>query len=189
MNKWADHYTRKAQSEGLAARSYFKLEELDQRFGLLREGLGVLDLGCAPGSWLQYIAKKIGPKGEAWGVDLQPVALSLPAYVHVLQADVFSELEWSPVDLIVSDMAPSTSGDHGGDSARSAALVERALDLARMLLRPGGNLLAKYLEGSDMPALALRFRAGFSRFVRFRPKATRKHSTEVFLLGLGRTLE
>ncbi|MBW8004138.1 MAG: RlmE family RNA methyltransferase, partial [Planctomycetes bacterium] len=147
MKKIRDSYFHKAKREGYAARSAYKLEEIDRKRRLLRPGMRVLDLGCAPGSWLQYAAQQVGTEGRVTGVDLQEVTASLPSAVTVLQADVFDlgpaqlggnvEGEGEGFDVILSDMAPATSGIKQADAARSARLAERALELAQKCLRPG----------------------------------------------------
>ena len=184
-----DHFGRRAKQEGKPARSVYKLEELDSRWHLLRRGDKVLDLGCAPGSWLQYAAERVGPGGRVLGYDLKPLAISLPPHAEARVGDAFAipdvELPGG-VDVVLSDMAPSTMGDHKTDAARSAALCERALDLADRLLRPGGHVVVKALEGGDVPALVRRMRAGYDKVEQLRPQATRARSTEIFLVGLGR---
>jgi 23S rRNA (uridine2552-2'-O)-methyltransferase len=189
MKKVRDHYATRARREGFAARSAYKLEEIDRRRRLLRPGQRVLDLGCAPGSWLQYAARRVGPSGQVLGVDLEPVGLALPPQVRVITADVLAlsgeELlgEGPPFDLVLSDMAPRTSGIKGADAARSAGLARRALALAASLLRPGGALLVKVFQGAELPALRKEFAAAFERVSLEKPKASRAESVEVFLLG------
>lgn len=182
-----DHYTRRAKKEGKAARSIYKLEEIDSRFRVLRAGDRVLDLGCAPGSWMQYAARKVGPKGQVIGVDLKPISISLPGHAEARVGDVYKlqpEDIGAPVDVLLSDMAPSTMGDHTTDALRSAALVESALELCHPLLREGGHAVFKVLEGGEVPKIVAQMRTMFDQVQRLRPKATRKESTEIFLIGL-----
>jgi len=182
-----DHFARRAKKEGKAARSVYKLEEIDQRWGVLRKGGGVLDLGCAPGSWLQFAAGRVGSKGRVIGYDLKPLQISLPAHAQARVGDVF-ELEdgafEEPFDTVLSDMAPSTMGDHTTDAIRSAGLAEMALALADRLLKRGGSVVIKVLEGGDVPGIVERMRMDYEKVERLRPKATRKSSTELFLIGL-----
>jgi 23S rRNA (uridine2552-2'-O)-methyltransferase len=125
----------------------------------------VLDLGCWPGSWMQYVAEKVGDEGLVYGIDLRPVSLSFPANVQHAIADVFT---WTPAelgpdvrfDLVLSDMAPHTTGDSHTDKWRSEALAARALEIARQALRPGGHLVAKVFQGGQFPELLGRRRAG-----------------------------
>ncbi len=183
-----DHYGRRAKAEGHAARSIYKLEEIDGRWRLLRPGQVVIDLGCAPGSWMQYAALRVGPRGRVLGYDLAPLRVSLPAHAEARVGDVFAlDVATLPeADVVLSDMAPSTMGDHQTDAARSAGLAERALHLAEARLKPGGHLVVKVLEGGDVPALIKRMRSVFERVEQLRPQATRKRSTEMFLIGLGK---
>ncbi len=191
MKKIQDHYFKQAKREGFAARSAFKLEEIDRRQRLLRPGMRVLDLGCAPGSWLQYAAHRVGPKGQVLGVDLQTVTVALPPQARTLQGDVFeiepeALLEGGPLfDVVISDMAPKTTGIPSADAARSAELVLRAVTLATSLLKPGGSLLAKVFQGSRMAEVRAELALCFERVSIEKPKASRAESVEVFLLGSG----
>jgi 23S rRNA (uridine2552-2'-O)-methyltransferase len=184
-----DHYARRAKREGYAARSAYKLEELDRHKGLLRKGMRVLDLGCAPGSWLQYVAQRVGERGAVIGIDLQPVTIALPSWARAIQGDAFETDVVAPqedlFDVILSDMAPKTTGVPSGDAARSAALARRALELAGRLLKPGGALLAKVFQGAEFPRLREEFRARFERVTIEKPRASRAESVELFLLGMG----
>jgi 23S rRNA (uridine2552-2'-O)-methyltransferase len=184
-----DHYGRRAKAEGKAARSVYKLEEIDDRWRLLRPAARVLDLGCAPGSWLEYAAAKVGAKGYVIGYDLKPVSISVPSNAEARLGDAFAidpRDVPGPFDMVLSDMAPSTMGDHATDAIRSAALAERALDMAEVHLRQGGNFVVKVLEGGDVPLIVARMRTLFDKVERLRPKATRRESTESFIIGLGR---
>ena len=135
MKKIKDHYFHKAKQNGYVARSAYKLEEIDKKHRIIRKGNFVLDLGCSPGSWLQYTSRIVGEEGEVLGVDLQPVNHSLPAHVRVLQADIFEltakdlEIGGGMVDVILSDMAPKTSGIRATDAQRSYALNQQVLQL------------------------------------------------------------
>jgi 23S rRNA (uridine2552-2'-O)-methyltransferase len=194
MSKWQprDHYFDRAKKEGFRARSVYKLEEVDRRVRLLKPGQRVLDLGCHPGSWLQYCAQAVGKNGLVVGIDIRPVSLELPSHVHVLQADVQdlapADLHrFSPeFDVVLSDMAPDTSGIRFADSSRSALLFERAIFLADGLLRPGGHFLGKIFQGSDFDALVLELKSKFRQVRGIKPRATRKQSKEIYLLALER---
>ena len=197
MTRWQpqDHYFKRAKKEGFPARSVYKLDEIDRRVRLLRPGQRVLDLGCHPGSWLLYCARSVGQRGLVVGVDTLPMSLELPPYVHVLRIDVF-ELQpadlhrFSPTfDVVLSDLAPATTGIRSADSARSALLFERALGLAGELLVPGGHFLGKIFQGSDFDAMVLYMKRMFRRVRGIRPHATRKESKEVYLLGMERRAE
>jgi 23S rRNA (uridine2552-2'-O)-methyltransferase len=197
MTRWQpqDYYFKRAKREGFPARSVYKLDEIDRRVHLLRPGQRVLDLGCHPGSWLQYCARAVGQRGLVVGVDVRPMSLELPSHVHVLRIDVFDlqpgDLHRiSPAfDVVLSDLAPATTGIPSADSARSALLFERAMRLAGELLVPGGYFLGKIFQGSDFDALVLSMKRMFRRVRGIRPHATRKESKEVYLLGMEKRAE
>ena len=189
-----DAFSQRAKAEGYPARSVYKLEEIDRRCRLLRPGMKVLDLGCAPGSWLLYAAKKVGPSGKVRGIDLTPLTIGMPANAQAIVGDAFSRdgevdaflRSLAPYDAVISDMAPSTSGNRFADQARSAELVDRTLDLAEELLAPGGAWVAKLFMSDDLPRLRTRVRALFAEERILRPEGTRAVSYEVFLVGLKR---
>ncbi len=195
-NPWGsgDAFNRKAKNEGFAARSVFKLEELDSRFELLRPGDRVLDLGACPGSWSQYALRRIGRNGVLVSVDISPIEASLPGAV-VLQHDAFTlepELlaehtdgRCPPFEAVISDMAPSTTGVPFRDHVASVELCDRALDLASRMLTPGGVFVCKVFQGEDAPALRARIQERFARLKSLKPKGTRTRSVEIFLVGLG----
>ena len=183
----ADQWTKKAHRQGYAARSVFKLSEIDQRVKLLKRGQRAVDLGCYPGSWSRYLRERIGPDGALVGVDLdEPQGIPgafLVASVYDVTADQLRDALGGPCDVLVSDMAPPTTGDRFGDHARQIRLVWRALELADELLAPGGAFVAKVFEGEDAPAVADAVRQRFRRFRRIKPKATRGRSVELFVVG------
>ena len=164
MKKIKDHYFHKAKRDGYVARSAYKLEEIDKKHLLLRKGNLVLDLGCSPGSWLQYAARKVGEQGQVMGVDLQTVKLSLPKNVKVMQADIFEmtakdlEMNGGMIDVILSDMAPKTTGIRNTDAQRSYALNQQVLELSGDLLRSHGSLLVKAFQGAPLEQLRREFR-------------------------------
>lgn len=182
-----DPYFHRAKAEGYVARSVYKLQELDQRFKLLRPGMRIIDLGAAPGSWTQYLVQRIGPTGQVLAIDQQPLRWE-GAGVEFWQIDVFApeaaeRLTGRSWDGLVSDMAPATTGNRSTDQTRSAQLVARALELAQLAVRPGGFWVAKLLEGPQREALTAQARQTFQGVVLLRPKSTRKGSTECFLIG------
>ncbi len=185
----ADRLSRRARAEGFAARSVYKLQEMDRRHSLLRPGDRVLDLGCHPGSWLKYAASRVGPRGRVVGVDLEQTTPPAPQ-VTTVAADVFEldagRLGPDAFDVVLSDMAPSTTGHAFTDAARSAALAERALALALTLLRPGGRFVAKIFLGEGEHRLRDLARDHFGRIKFARPQAVRQRSREVYLIALDR---
>ena len=192
MKKIKDHYFHKAKRDGYVARSAYKLEEIDKKHRILRNGNLVLDLGCSPGSWLQYASRKVGEKGKVLGVDLQTVQLSLPKNVKVLQADIFEmtvndlEMNGGMVDVILSDMAPKTTGIRDTDAQRSYALNQQVLELSGDLLRPQGTLLVKAFQGAPLEQLRREFSSTFAQVKLCKPKSSRSESVEIFLLGLNK---
>lgn len=192
MKKIKDHYFHKAKRDGYVARSAYKLEEIDKKHRLLRKGNLVLDLGCSPGSWLQYAAGKVGEQGQVLGVDLQTVKLSLPKNVKVLQADIFEmtvkdfEMNGGMVDVVLSDMAPKTTGIRDTDAQRSYALNQQVLELSGDLLRPHGTLLVKAFQGAPLEQLRREFSSSFAQVKLCKPKSSRSESVEIFLLGLNK---
>lgn len=188
---WADHYTRRAKQEQWRARSVYKLEEIDARFNVVRAGARVLDLGCSPGSWSQYCLSRVGPEGVVVGVDLTPVKGIPDANFHFIQADI-NEIEMSLIeqilpraDVVLSDMAPSTTGNRVTDSARSFALAERAEAVAGRMLAGGGSFVCKLLEGEPVKGFTASLSADFRQTRLYRPKATRKRSTEIYVIAKG----
>jgi 23S rRNA (uridine2552-2'-O)-methyltransferase len=187
-----DAFFKKAREGGFAARSVFKLEEIDRRHRVLRPGERVLDLGCRPGSWLQYAVKMVGPHGAVVGLDRQPLPQAV-AGARALVGDVFTipdgELlgELRAFDVVLSDMAPDTTGIRGTDQARSAALVEEALARAERLLAPGGAFVAKIFQGPDVAALRKRMGQRFAEVHLVKPEGSRAQSTEMYLVGKGFT--
>jgi 23S rRNA (uridine2552-2'-O)-methyltransferase len=186
-----DPFHQKAKREGFAARAVYKLEEIDHKYPLFKPGAAVLDLGCRPGSWLQYAAKQVGPKGVLVGIDREPLDIVIHG-ARIVVGDVFTitpaELagDVHRFDVVLSDMAPDTSGVKSMDQARSEALFERALDLAEQLLAPGGHFVGKLFQGPDFQKLLARCRAGFTKGVSFKPKGSRPESPEQYLVALGR---
>ena len=186
-----DHYSRKARQEGYPARSVWKLEELDLKHSLIKPGRKVLDLGCAPGSWTLYAAKGVGSQGLVVGIDVTPLRASdFPPQVSILTADLLrcgpeSVLGQGPFDLVLSDMAPKTTGRRDVDQARSLELSQKAWEWARELMRLGGAFLFKVFESPEADALARSLAPYFARQVRLKPKATRVRIVEIFVLGLG----
>ena len=192
MKKIKDHYFHKAKHNGYVARSAYKLEEIDKKHKIIYKGNLVLDLGCSPGSWLQYVSKIVGKEGQVLGVDLQLVKHSLPSHVKVLQADIFDltakdlEMSGGMVDVILSDMAPKTTGIRATDAERSFALNQQVLCLADELLQSQGVLLLKAFQGARLDELRKAFRNLFAKVKLCKPKSSRTESVEIYLLGLGK---
>jgi 23S rRNA (uridine2552-2'-O)-methyltransferase len=189
-----DHYFRKAKDENYAARSVFKLEEIDKKFKMFKPRQVVLDLGASPGSWSQYASQKVGPDGKVLGVDLKAVTVNLKNAVFIeadlrdlTLEDIFKQHGFQPpFDLVLSDMAPSTTGIRFTDQARSMELCELALDVARRFLRPGGHFVCKLFHSDEFTKLRDEIKKDFQRFEAVKPDSTRKISKEIFLVGLNK---
>ena len=165
----------------------YKLQEIDRRVGLFRKGQRVLDLGASPGSWTLYAAEQVGPNGQVLGIDLHDPGVALPPQAQILTLDAFQvdpETLGGPFDLVISDMAPKTSGQRHADQYRSYELVMRALELAKSVLKPGGTFVAKIFQGAEFEDARGAVRELFAKVRIIRPKATRDESYEVFLVGL-----
>ena len=187
--QWQDHYTRKAKKEKFPARSVYKLQEIQQKHRLIKKGHKILDLGCAPGSWLLFAAKLTGDKGKVVGIDLKPIKGQVPAHAQIITADVFAlDLEslGSNFDVVLSDMAPATTGHKDVDAARSYNLCETALDIAQKILVPGGSFVCKIFQGPEFKAFADAVEAQFKGLKIFKPRSSRKASREIFIIGKGK---
>ncbi len=189
--KVQDHYFQKAKEQHYLARSVYKLEEIQKKYRILKARDRVLDLGAAPGSWMQLASEVVGGAGLVVGIDLKPVEHAFGNRVVSFQGDIFDPdfvetalRDHLPFDVVLSDMAPSTSGIKVADSARSALLFERAFEIARMALKPGGTFLAKIFHGSEFHQLLVEVKKEFRRTRVIRPEATRKQSREIYILGL-----
>lgn len=185
-----DRFWRKAKQQGLRARSAFKLEEIQERFHVLRPGGRVLDLGAAPGGWCQIAARAVGPKGFVLGVDLEPIApLPPPAITWVADAfspELLERLQTegrAPYDAVLSDLAPKTSGVRGADEARSLELAGRALALSLQVLKGSGFFVVKVFMGGDFEAFLRECRQAFREVRVVRPEASvARGSKEVYLV-------
>lgn len=188
-----DFYYRKAKKEGFRARSAFKIDEILKRHRLLRPGDAVLDLGAAPGGFLQILADAVGEGGIAVGVDLEPIRnlgkrQVRTAVVDLLAPDALEKiraLHPGPFRLVASDMAPKTIGVKITDEARSLELVRTAIRIAEAALAPGGAFVAKVFMGGDFPPLKKELQARFETVQIVRPQATRESSYEIYVLGKG----
>jgi 23S rRNA (uridine2552-2'-O)-methyltransferase len=187
-----DHYFHRAKKEHFLARAVYKLEEIQKRYRLLRPGNRVLDLGAAPGSWLQLTSVIVGTKGRVVGVDMKSIDHLFGDNVIILQRDIsepgFAEElaeKYAPFDVILSDMAPATSGIRVADSARSALLFEQALELVKATLKSNGNFLAKIFQGSEFHQLLPEVKKAFISIKVVKPAASRKQSKEVYILAMG----
>lgn len=191
-NRWQDHYARRAKKEKFPARSVYKLKEMQQKYNLIKKGDKVLDLGCAPGSWLLYAADLTGNKGEVVGMDLKPVSGRVPSHVRVYRSDILSmddelfKLTGKDFNVVLSDMAPATTGSRHVDSARSFNLCQAALSIAQETLVSGGSFVCKIFHGEDFKTFSDAVKQKFNRHKIFKPKSSRKASKEIYIIGFGK---
>jgi 23S rRNA (uridine2552-2'-O)-methyltransferase len=188
-----DRYFKKAKQEGYRSRAAYKLLELQQRYRLMGPGDAVVDLGAAPGGWLQVAAKMVGPNGKVIGVDLQPIKPFNERHIMVLKGDIFSteikqkirELIGGPADSVICDLAPKLSGIRDADIARCMELNQTALNIAVNLLRPGGKLLIKSFISNELHSFTAGLTRYFSTVHRTKPEATRQGSSEFYFYAKG----
>ena len=186
-----DSYYKKAKQEGYRSRAAYKLLELQQRFRLMRPGDVVVDLGAAPGGWLQVAAKFVGQSGRVIGIDLQPIETLREPNIIFFQGDItspeiskkISELVDGKVHCVLSDLAPRLSGIRDADAARCLELNRTALTVATALLRPGGSLLAKGFVNQELHTFTLELKQHFHSVQRTRPEATRQGSSEFYFFA------
>ena len=192
INRWEDHYTRRARKERFPARSVYKLKEIQSRFRLIKKGDRILDLGCAPGSWLLEAAELTGSRGQIVGIDLKPVTIKLPDHVTVHTVDLFElddRLLTEPgkgFNVVLSDMAPATTGNKFTDATRSYELCRAALSLAKRLLVPGGAFVCKIFQGEDFKPFLDSVKNGFAKQKIFKPQSSRKASKEIFIIAMSK---
>lgn len=199
-----DPYVKLANKEGYRARAAYKLKEIDETFGLIKPGDCVVDLGSTPGAWSQYVRRKLSPTGAAAGtlngriigLDLLPMEpIEGVTFIQgdFREAEVLEQLEHTlatlhgptPVDLVISDMAPNLSGIESADAARIAHLIELAVEFAQNRMKPDGTLVVKLFHGSGYDQLVKLFKDTFKVVKPLKPKASRPGSSETFLIGRG----
>ena len=189
-----DHFFKKAHAEGLRARSAFKIEEIARRFSIFKKGQTVLDLGAAPGGFLQIILAEVGPNGTVVGVDLVPIRSLGKANVKTAVLDVHAsdfdqkllELHPGRFDVVASDLAPKTTGIHTVDEARSLGLAGKALQISQARGKARGHFIAKLFMGGGFEEFRDQIRLVYEEVKIVRPEATRQASKEVYLVGLRR---
>lgn len=195
MRKVKDYYFKKAKLDNYPARSVYKLEEPQKKYRFLRQGDVVLDLGCRPGSWTMYAARQVGPQGLVVGIDLQAgekTSITGAAKIiwlcgDITDPDVVAELRetaGSLFQVVLSDMAPSTSGSKWVDQQKSLQLSRRSLAVADQLLAAGGNYYCKVFQGEDVDDFFSEVRKRFKTMRIVKPKSSRTESREVFVLGM-----
>lgn len=188
-----DKWSQRAAREGYRARSVYKLMEMDERYRLIKPGMTILDLGAAPGSWAQYAAEKVGASGKVIGVDLQEIA-PLEGPVRLYQADItdreamqkiLDSEHVEKVDLILSDLAPKTSGIRDVDQWKSIELSQIVIEVAASHLKPGGTCVIKVLRGADFDEFLAEQKRLWKDVKPFQAKASRDRSFEIYVLMRG----
>jgi 23S rRNA (uridine2552-2'-O)-methyltransferase len=190
---WTDHYSERAKKEHYPARSVFKLKEAQKKFHLIKKGDRVLDLGCSPGSWLLYAAEQTGERGRVLGIDLKAIRIKLPPQTETLTADILTiDRAWldeqelgDRFNVVLSDMAPATTGNKALDTIRSFQLCQAALGIAEMVLKPGGSFICKIFQGEEFKEFSDTVKNRFKRHKIFKPRSSRKESKEIFIVGMG----
>lgn len=181
-----DRFFHKAKQEGFLARSAYKLDEVQKKYKLIRPGDFVVDLGAAPGAWSQVAQKIVGPNGRVVGLDLKPVEFKAPNTAFY-QMDVFqldkAIFEGREVNVLLSDMAPNTTGVRSVDQARSEELCREVLKVSDEHLKPGGHLMMKLFEGQDAEEIVKGVKQRFADIKRIKPEAVRKGSFETYIVG------
>ena len=188
-----DFWSKKAFSEGYPARSVYKLQEIDQKFGMIKKNYKVLDLGAAPGSWTTFLLRTMEGSGKVVSCDLNPLSKSVKGDNLVFiqgdlqQKEIVDKIKAEgPFDLVVCDAAPLTTGNRVVDTARSTGLVKMAIWYAQTMLKTGGNFAVKIFQNGDQQALLKAMREVFTSAKGFKPVACRSESFETYLIGLGK---
>ncbi len=186
--KTKDQYTLRAKAEGYAARSAYKLKEINREYAIVKDGSKVLELGCSPGGWTQIALEKIGPTGKIVGMDLNPTEIREPRFTFI-QGDFTDEEDRAKItgvyDCIISDAAPKTSGQRDLDQGRSEDIVRAALGLTKKHLRLGGNLLCKIFQGPEYEKIVMEIKKRFNYYKTYKPHASKSSSKEKYILGNG----
>ncbi|NOX35569.1 MAG: RlmE family RNA methyltransferase [Deltaproteobacteria bacterium] len=188
-NQWADHLTRRAKAENYPARSIYKLEEIQNKFKVIKNKNRVLDLGCAPGSWLLYVSRQVGDCGRVFGIDLKALDIELPGNVFVIKDNILNLNNDSFLDentgfnVVLSDMAPGTTGRKDVDALRSFELCNMALKVADRFLAQNGHFVCKIFQGNDFNAFQKNVKSKFKECKIFKPDSCRKQSKEIYIIA------
>jgi len=186
--KKEEFYTVLARKEGYPARSVYKLKEIDKKYKIIRKGDRVLDLGCAPGSWLLYISQKVGEKGRVIGIDIGDIKIAQKPNILFIKKSIFDLNNpdfKGKYRVVVSDLSPKTAGVKFLDAGKALELAKMAFEIAKSALLPGGNFICKIFEGESSGELFKEVSKYFEFTKRFRPKAIIKESKEFYIIGKG----
>lgn len=186
-----DYFYEKAKKENYPARSVYKLEEIDKRYHIIKNGYKVLDLGASPGSWMKYCSVKVGPSGLVVGVDKEKIKIDLPANTRFIQEEIKNSIitaanslkDYPSFDVILSDLAPKTTGTRDVDQARSVELIRQAFSIAQKVLKKGGHFICKVFQGPDVKGFIDSIRPGFEWVRLIKPVGSRSESFEIYIVG------
>lgn len=187
-----DFFYKQAKDKGVVARSFFKLEDLDDKYRLIKSGYQVMDVGAAPGSWIQYILKKIGDDGFIFAMDVNPLNIGIPDNVDFLQINIFDitpdEIfeKHGMFDVIISDVAPRTTGSDFVDQTRSYELCEHVRNIAIKVLKKNANMICKMYQSGDTKKFVDDMKKVFTDVKIQKPESSRKQSREIFIVGIGK---
>ena len=177
-----DHYRRMAKKAGYVSRAAFKIKEIDRKYGIFKLGQRVLDLGASPGGWTQVASKLVGPEGEVYAVDKRPLKVE-GENIRFLRLDIMKEdISLEGFDVVISDLAPNVSGVWEHDQYVQMQLALKALEIAERKLKRGGNFVCKLFDGEGINEIVRRARSEFSFVKLTKPKASRKESSELYLV-------
>ena len=186
-NQWADHLTQKAKAENYPSRSVYKLIEIQKNYKIIKKNDRILDLGCAPGSWMLYAAKETGPKGRVTGIDLKKIDIDLPDNVTAIKNDILKikdDLSFeNKFSAVLSDMAPATTGRKDVDAIRSFELCKTALTIATQYLAANGNFVCKIFQGNAFNDFQKDVKSLFKECRVFKPDSCRKSSKEIYIIA------
>lgn len=193
MKKYRDNYFKKAKQENYPARSVYKLKDMDKRFQIFKKGQKILDLGAVPGSWTLFASERVGSRGSVMAVDKKDLDIDLPKHVYFVQSDLFDPSEefssyldfFGQFDVVLSDMAPETTGIKERDQTKSIEMAEKGRELGAKYLQIGGTMLLKVFSGPDLEEFHSRLKQDFKRLKTYKPAGSRSESMECFLLGFG----
>lgn len=188
----SDKWALRAREEGYVARSAYKLIDIDRRFHIFKKGYLVLDLGCAPGSWIQVAAEKIGSKGFIVGIDLEPLKIKKPQNLFFIKKDIYDQdlifkirkIVKKKFDVVLSDLSPKTTGQKDIDQWKSHELALRVLDIIKTELKKGGKAVVKIFESPDTPEIIKLCKEIFKHVSLIKPEASTKGSKEAYIIGI-----
>jgi 23S rRNA (uridine2552-2'-O)-methyltransferase len=188
-----DQFRRLARDQGYRSRSAFKLKQINESYRILNKGQCVVDMGCAPGGWMQIALSGVGTKGKVIGVDIKKIEPLVNAFV--IQGSIEEEkirdsiltVSNSCVDVVLSDLSPNVSGNWELDHARQIDLTRKALDLSRKILKKGGKGVFKAFQGDMLNELIVDLKKGFKKVIITKPNASRQVSSEIYLICLDYT--